>query len=59
LFLGDDAARAISATSGVFPVSQDQRNTLRARFRYDIFSDYRPFPLVSLNASLGVILKKT
>ena len=36
LFLGDDAAQAISATSGVFPVSQDQRNTLRARYRYQI-----------------------
>jgi hypothetical protein len=99
LFLGDDAVQAISATSGVFPVSQDQRNTVRARLRYDItsrlwaavggdydsglpidfdgtyqqaaeqygqailnrvnLSDYRPFPLVSLNASLGVILKKT
>lgn len=98
LFLGDDAAQAISATSGVFPVSQDQRNTLRARFRYDItsrvwaavggnynsglpidfdgtyqqaiqqygqdivnrvnFSNYRPFPLVSLDASVGIILTK-
>lgn len=35
LFIGDDAAQAISATSGVFPVSQDQRNTARARFKYD------------------------
>ncbi len=99
LFIGDDAAHAISATSGVFPVSQDQRNTVRARFRYDItsrvwtaiggtydsglpidfadtyqqaaqqygqailnrvnFSDYRPRPLVSLNASLGVVLRKS
>ncbi|MGA2601281.1 MAG: TonB-dependent receptor [Bryobacteraceae bacterium] len=96
LFIGDDAAQAISATSGVFPVSQDQRNTVRARFRYDInrrlwmavggnydsglpidfegtyqqaalqygqailnrvnFSDFRPRPLFSLNASLGVLL---
>jgi len=38
LFLGDDAAQAISATSGVFPVSQDQRNTVRARFRYQVTS---------------------
>jgi outer membrane cobalamin receptor len=34
LFLGDDASQAITATSGVFPVSQDQRNTVRARVRY-------------------------
>jgi outer membrane cobalamin receptor len=34
LFLGDEAAQAITATSGVFPVSQDQRNTVRARIRY-------------------------
>ena len=99
LFIGDDAAQAISATSGVFPVSQDQRNTARARFRYDItprvwtaiggtydsglpidfdgtyqeaaqqygqailnrvnFSDFRPRPLFSLDASLGVILRKS
>jgi hypothetical protein len=98
LFIGDDAAQAISATSGVFPVSQEQRNTVRARFRYNInprvwtaigatydtglpidfdgtyqeaaeqygqailnrvnFSDYRPRPLFSLNASLGVVLRK-
>jgi hypothetical protein len=97
LFIGDDAAQAVSATSGVFPVSQDQRNTVRARWRYDInrrvwtaiggtydsglpidfdgtyqeaaqqygqailnrvnFSDYRPRPLFSLNASLGVVLR--
>ena len=82
----------------MFPVSQDQRNTARARVRYDInprawaaiggtydtglpidfdgtyqeaaeqygqailnrvnFSDYRPRPLFSLNASLGVVLRK-
>ena len=99
LFLGDEAAQAISATSGVFPISQDQRNTVRARFRYTItprvwaaiggtydsglpidfdgtyeeaaqeygpailnrvnFSDYRPKPLGSLDASLGIILRKS
>jgi len=98
LFIGDDAAQAVSATSGVFPVSQDQRNTLRTRFRYDAtsrvwlamsatydsglpidfdgtyqeavqqygqailnrvnFSDFRPRPLVSLNASFGILLRK-
>lgn len=98
LFLGDDAAQAISANSGVFPVSQDQRNTVRARVRYDItrrvwaalggtydsglpidfvgsyqeaaqqygpaiinrvnFADARPFPLKSLNASLGATLRE-
>jgi len=35
LFLGDDAAQAIAVTTGVFPVSQDQRNTVRARLRYE------------------------
>src|SRR5271155_5990207 len=33
LFLGDDA---INPTTGHFPDSQDQRNTVRARFRYQI-----------------------
>ncbi len=36
LFLGDDAAQAISSAIGVFPVSQAQRNTVRARYRYQI-----------------------
>jgi hypothetical protein len=36
LFLGDDAAQAIQQTSGVFPVSQEQRNAVRARFRYGV-----------------------
>jgi len=36
LFLGDDAAQAIAVTGGVFPVSQDQRNTDRARVRYEV-----------------------
>ena len=34
LFLGHDAANAISQISGHFPNSQDQRNTLRTRFQY-------------------------
>ena len=100
LFLGDDAAQAIQQTSGVFPVSQEQRNAVRARFRYGItpriwlafggtydsglpidfggteaeaaaqgypqdilnrvnFSDLRPRPLWSLDASAGVILRKS
>jgi hypothetical protein len=99
LFLGDDAAQAIQQTSGVFPVSQEQRNAVRARFRYDVtqrfwlatgatydsglpidfggteadaaadgytqnilnrvnFSDLRPRPLWSLDASAGVILTR-
>jgi len=33
LFVGDDAANAITQLSGHFPDSQDQRNTLRARVR--------------------------
>jgi outer membrane cobalamin receptor len=36
LFLGDDAAQAIAVTTGAFPVSQDQRNTVRARVRYQV-----------------------
>jgi len=36
LFLGNDAAAALSQTTGHFPGSQDQRNTLRARFQYRI-----------------------
>jgi len=35
LFLGDDASGAL-ANSGRFPVSQDQRNTLSTRFRYQV-----------------------
>jgi outer membrane cobalamin receptor len=38
LFLGDDAANALSNLSGRFWVSQDQRNTVRTRFRYQ-FTD--------------------
>jgi len=33
LFLGDDAAAVVGA--GSFPISQDQRNTVRARFRVE------------------------
>ena len=36
LFLGDDAAAAVVQTTGHFPDSQDQRNTLRTRFRYQL-----------------------
>jgi hypothetical protein len=99
LFLGDDAVQAIQQTSGVFPVSQEERNAVRARLRYDVtsrfwlamggaydsglpidfggteadaaaqgytqdilnrvnFSDLRPRPQWSLNASAGVALSK-
>jgi hypothetical protein len=34
LFLGDDASGATSQLTGHFPDSQDQRNTVRARVRY-------------------------
>jgi hypothetical protein len=34
LFLGDGAIAALNQTTGHFPDSQDQRNTLRTRFRY-------------------------
>ena len=33
LFLGDDAVGVVGVT-GAFPISQDQRNTARARIRY-------------------------
>ena len=36
LFLGDNAAAASTQTSGHFPASQDQRNTLRTRLRYQL-----------------------
>jgi hypothetical protein len=36
LFLGDDAGAAVSQLSGHFPDSQDQRNTLRTRFHYQL-----------------------
>jgi hypothetical protein len=36
LFLGDDASRATAQLSGHFPDSQDQRNTLRTRFGYQL-----------------------
>jgi len=36
LFLGDDAANALSQLTGRFWASQDQRNTLRTRFRYQL-----------------------
>jgi TonB-dependent Receptor Plug Domain len=36
LFLGEDAAAALAQTSGHFPDSQDQRNTLRTRLRYQL-----------------------
>ncbi len=36
LFLGDDAAAAVSQLTGHFPDSQDQRNTVRGRLRYQV-----------------------
>jgi hypothetical protein len=36
LFLGDDAEEAEAQTSGHFPDSQDQRNTVRGRLRYQL-----------------------
>ncbi len=35
LFLGDEAAGALTAVNS-FPISQDQRNTVRSRFRYQV-----------------------
>jgi outer membrane cobalamin receptor len=37
LFLGDDASDAL-ANTGRFPISQDQRNTVSTRFRYQVVS---------------------
>jgi hypothetical protein len=36
LFLGDDAAAATTQLTGHFPDSQDQRNTVRGRVRYQV-----------------------
>lgn len=36
LFLGDDAATVLSQRNGRLWVSQDQRNTVRTRFRYQV-----------------------
>jgi outer membrane receptor for Fe3+-dicitrate len=36
LFLGDDATGATTQLNGHFPDSQDQRNTLRDRIRYQV-----------------------
>ncbi len=36
LFLGDDAAAAVTQINGHLPDSQDQRNTIRGRLRYQI-----------------------
>jgi hypothetical protein len=38
LFLGDDAVNASTHLTGHFPDSQDQRNTARLRFRYQLIS---------------------
>lgn len=37
LFLGDDAGDATTQLSGHFPNSQDQRNTVRTRFQYQLW----------------------
>jgi outer membrane cobalamin receptor len=36
LFLGEEASNALTQTSGRFWVTQDQRNTVRTRFRYQL-----------------------
>ena len=36
LFLGEEASNALTQTSGRFWVTQDQRHTVRARFRYQL-----------------------
>jgi hypothetical protein len=100
LFLGDNAAQVLQQTTGVFPVTQEERNAVRARFRYEVtprvwlaiggtydsglpvefggseadaaaqgytqnilnrvnFSAERTRPLWSLDASAGVVLRKS
>jgi hypothetical protein len=49
LFLGADAANALSQTTGRFWVTQDQRHTLRARFRYQLL----PRAWVALGSQYG------
>ena len=39
LFLGDDADAALTQLTGHFPDSQDQRNTARTRFQYQLFPE--------------------
>ncbi|HEY7307705.1 MAG TPA: TonB-dependent receptor [Bryobacteraceae bacterium] len=48
LFLGSDAEGVLGVTSS-FPISQDQRNTARARFRYQI----RPRIWAAVSAQYG------
>lgn len=36
LFIGDDVSAAFAQSTGHFPDSQDQRNTLRTRFKYQL-----------------------
>ncbi len=49
LFLGDDASQALNNLKGRFWGSQDQRNTLRTRFRYQVV----PRIWVALGAQYG------
>jgi len=55
LFLGNDAAGALSATGGI-PVSQDQRNTARARLRYQILPRLWVAAVASYGSGLPVDL---
>jgi outer membrane receptor protein involved in Fe transport len=48
LFLGSDAAGVLNTTDR-FPISQDQRNTVRSRFRYQV----SPRIWVAMGASYG------
>jgi hypothetical protein len=49
LFLGQDATNALTQLGGRFWVSQDQRNTLRARFRYQ----FKPWLWGAVGADYG------
>jgi hypothetical protein len=49
LLLGDETSKALNNASGRFWVSQDQRNTLRTRFRYQVV----PRAWLALGAQYG------
>jgi len=49
LFLGQDATNALTQLSGRFWVSQDQRNTVRTRFRYQ----FKPWLWGAVGADYG------
>jgi outer membrane cobalamin receptor len=53
LFLGDNAVGVVGVTGG-FPISQDQRNTARARLRYQVHSRLWVAAVASYGSGLPV-----